>query len=116
MRGRAAPFKASQARSISGRQARASPAMIGRRTTEAIAFTDSKSPSEAIGKTRLDHIHAQTVELVSQAQLFLLVHAAARRLLAIAKRGVENRDAGSLCASWISLKTRLIPLWYGRQP
>jgi hypothetical protein len=42
-------FKASQARSMSGRQARASPAMMGRRMTAAIAFTASKSPSEAMG-------------------------------------------------------------------
>ena len=49
------------------------------------------------GETGLNHVHSQTVELVSQAQLFLLVHAATRRLLAIAKRGVENRDASALC-------------------
>ena len=69
--------------------------MIGRRTTAAIAFTASKSPSEAIGEPGLDYIHAQPVELMRQPQLFLLVHAASRRLLAIAKGRVEDRD--SLC-------------------
>ena len=49
MRGRSATRKASHARSMSGRQARAKPAMIGRRTADAIALTDSKSPSEAMG-------------------------------------------------------------------
>src|SRR3989454_7577975 len=47
------------------------------------------------GKPCLDHIHAQTVELVRQTQLFLHVHTAARRLLAIAQGGVEYRDARS---------------------
>jgi hypothetical protein len=34
---------------------------------------------------------------MSQAELFLLVHTATRRLLAVAKRSVENGNAGSLC-------------------
>src|SRR5689334_7969229 len=50
------------------------------------------------GKTRLDHVYAQTVELVRQTQLFLHVHAATRRLLAIAQGGIEYRDARSFHA------------------
>src|ERR1700686_906656 len=44
----------------------------------------------------LDHIHAEAVELLGQAQLFLHFHTAARRLLAVAKRGVEDGDARSI--------------------
>src|SRR5438128_12631758 len=50
------------------------------------------------GKSSLDHIHAQTVELVRQTQLFLHVHAATRRLLAIAQGGVEYRNLRSFHA------------------
>src|ERR1017187_1115609 len=50
----------------------------------------------AVGSDResgLDHIHAEAVELLGQSQLFLYIHAAARRLLAVTKRGVEDGDA-----------------------
>src|SRR5208282_40022 len=50
----------------------------------------------AIGGDRepgLDHVHAEAVELLGQSQLFLNIHAAARRLLAVTKRGVEDGDA-----------------------
>ena len=47
---------------------------------------------EAIGKPRLDHVDAEPLELPRQAQLLGGVHAAARRLLAVAERGVEDRD------------------------
>ena len=50
------------------------------------------------GEAGFDDVHAQAVELVRQAQLFLHVHAASGRLLAIAKRGVEYRDPGSFHA------------------
>src|SRR5271166_3954586 len=75
MRGRAASFKASHARSMSGRQARARPAMMGRWMTAAI-------------------------ELVGQTQLFLMVHAAAGRLLPVPQGGVENRDAELFRGHW----------------
>ena len=45
------------------------------------------------GEPGLDHVDAETVELVSQAQLFLLVHAAARRLFTVAKSRVKYRNA-----------------------
>ncbi len=45
------------------------------------------------GESGFDHVHAQAVELLSQVQLFLHIHAAARRLLAVTKSGVENGDA-----------------------
>src|SRR5712692_8713974 len=50
------------------------------------------------GETRLDDIHAQTVELARQTQLLLHVHAATRRLLAIAQSSVEYRDTRSFHA------------------
>ena len=50
MRGRSAWRTASHARSTSLKPVRESPAMIGPRTALAIASTESKSPSEAIGK------------------------------------------------------------------
>ena len=37
------------------------------------------------GKAGFDDVHAQAVELVRQPQLFLHVHAASRRLLAVAQ-------------------------------
>ena len=49
MRGRAAPSNAAQARRISGADARARPAMTGRRISRETAFTASKSSSEAMG-------------------------------------------------------------------
>src|SRR5208337_723103 len=49
MRGCAAPCNACQARSTSPVQARARPAMIGRRTVAEMRCTASKSPSEAMG-------------------------------------------------------------------
>src|SRR5208282_447389 len=42
------------------------------------------------GEPRFDHVHAEPVELLGQAQLLLHIHAAARRLLAVTKRGVED--------------------------
>src|SRR5271157_1019428 len=45
------------------------------------------------GKSGFDHVHAESVELLGQAQLFLHIHAATRRLLAVTKRGVEDGDA-----------------------
>src|SRR5437899_500649 len=47
------------------------------------------------GEARLDYVNAKAVKLVRQPQLFLHVHAASGRLLAIAKSGVEYRNAGS---------------------
>jgi len=45
------------------------------------------------GKPGFDHVDAEAVELVREAQLFLMVHAATGGLLSIAERGVENDDA-----------------------
>src|SRR5208282_4756698 len=42
------------------------------------------------GEPGLDHVHAEALELLGQAQLLLHIHAAARRLLAVTKRGVED--------------------------
>jgi hypothetical protein len=45
---------------------------------------------------RFDHVHAEPVQLLGQAQLFTDIHTAARRLLAIAKRSVEYSDPRSI--------------------
>ena len=47
------------------------------------------------GEAGFDDVNAQAVKLVRQSQLFLHVHAASRRLLAVAKSGVEYRDSCS---------------------
>src|ERR1700693_3585369 len=56
------------------------------------------------GESGLDHVHAEAVELLGQAQLFLHIHAAARRLLAVTKRGVEDGDARPIHRSGTSRK------------
>jgi hypothetical protein len=50
-----------------------------------MAWTAAKSPSEAMGKPA-------SMKLMRQTQLFRYVHAAARRLFAVAQRGVEYLD------------------------
>jgi len=51
---------------------------------------------------------AETIKLISQEQLFLLIHGATGRLLAVAKSRIENFDVGSLCGHDLSE-----PTWYG---
>ena len=55
-----------------------------------------------MGKPGFNHVDAQTVELVRQTQLFLVVHAAAGRLFSVAQSGIENGDA-DLLWSWAFL-------------
>jgi hypothetical protein len=45
------------------------------------------------GKSRLDHVDAQIHQRLGHFELLFVVHAAARRLLAVAERRVENDDA-----------------------
>src|SRR5260370_25782869 len=45
------------------------------------------------GESGFDHVDAEAVELVREAQLFLMVHAATGRLLSVAQGGVENGNA-----------------------
>ena len=47
------------------------------------------------GEAGFDDVNAQAVKLVRQSQLFLHVHAASRRLLAVAKGSVEYCDSCS---------------------
>src|SRR5579864_599203 len=46
-------------------------------------------------KSSLDDVDAQAIKLVRQAQLLLVIHAAARRLLSVAEGGIENRNLRS---------------------
>jgi hypothetical protein len=45
------------------------------------------------GESGFDHVGAEAVELVRQAQLFLMIHATTGRLFSIAQRCIENGDA-----------------------
>lgn len=49
------------------------------------------------GKSGFDHVDTETIELVRQAQFFLVVHAATRRLFSVAQGGVENSDLDLVC-------------------
>ena len=63
--------------------------MIGPSTSRAIACTASKSPGEAIGKPGLDDVDAEARELLGDLELLGGVERDARRLLAVAQRGVN---------------------------
>jgi hypothetical protein len=70
------------------------------------------------GKASFDHIYTEAVELVRQAQFFLMVHAATGRLFPVAQSGIENGDAELLGFHGDSLKNLaflLLPSWYGLQ-
>ena len=43
-------------------------------------------------EARLDHVHAEALELLCKLGLLVWVQRNARRLLAVPKRGVEDRD------------------------
>src|SRR5579862_7927153 len=79
-------------------------------------FGDSLDRFEiAIGcdrKPGFNHIDAEAVELVRQTQFLLVVHAATRRLFAIAEGCVENGDADLLGHVPSFLRKELIDLWY----
>jgi hypothetical protein len=64
------------------------------------------------GEPGLDHVHAKAVELLGQAQLFLHIHAAARRLLAVTKRGVEDGDARPIHRFRTSGNLKIVCLLY----
>ena len=53
----------------------------------------------------LDYIHTEAVELSSQPDLFLHIHAATRRLLAVAQGRIKNRNSG---AFHIRLHSRIL--------
>ena len=96
MRASAASFNASHARSMSLSLQRARPQIVAPRTVLAISRTASKSPGEAIGKpasiTSTPKIHQR----LRHFQLFLEIHAAAGRLLAVAQGRVENHNRSGL--------------------
>ena len=70
--------------------------MIGPCTSRATALTLSQSPREAAGKACLDDVDPQVRKRARHPKLFRLRHAAARRLLAVAQRGVEDHDSFAL--------------------
>ncbi len=64
------------------------------------------------GKTRLNHVDAEAVELVRQAQLLRMIHAATRRLLSIAKGRVKNGNARLLSSHGLP-RVECVSPWYG---
>ena len=93
MRGRAACFTASPARSMSSSPARDRPHTTERLRRLAISETASKSPSRGDREAGLDDVDAHGVEEVGDLQLLLEGHGGAGALLAVAQRGVEDEDA-----------------------
>ena len=96
MRGRAACFTASPARSMSSSPARDRPHTTERLRRLAISETASKSPSRGDREAGLDDVDAHGVEEVGDLQLLLEGHGGAGALLAVAQRGVEDEDRSVL--------------------
>ena len=100
MRGRTAPSSARPARSTSGVPVRARPAT---RRLAQLARHRAHGLEVALARdreARLDHVDAEPLELARERELLVQVHAAARRLLAVAQRGVEDAEQlSSLMAS-----------------
>ena len=65
--------------------------MIGPVTSRATACTASEVATRCGRKAGLDHVHAEIGERAGDPQLLWQRHAASRRLLAVAQRGVENQ-------------------------
>jgi hypothetical protein len=57
-----------------------------------MAFTHSKVAVGAGGKTGLDHVDLQALQLAGDPQLLVLGHGGAGGLLAVAQGGVENDE------------------------
>src|SRR5262249_44844690 len=93
IRGCAASRNASHARSMSGRTARARPAITGRRISIAILRTARKILIGRYRDPRLDDVRSQGIQLNRHPQLLLHVHAASRRLFSISQSGIENSDS-----------------------
>ena len=101
MRGRAAPFNACAARSMSllhgaGKAANDRTADLSRNRHHRCEI-----PIGGDGKACLDHIHSQAVELARHAHFLLDVHAATRRLFAVAKCSVKYSDLGVFHAEFL---------------
>src|SRR5205807_2968459 len=73
------------------------------------------------GKARLDHVHAQLIELARHAQLLVLIHAVTGGLFPVAQRGVEYLDPlsfrqvcppGPIRANFRSNNKRAIIVWW----
>ena len=111
MRGRAGTLQRLRARSMSFLQARARPADDGTADLGRNRHHRCEIPIGGDGKAGLDEIHSQAVELMRHAHFFLDVHAATRRLFAVAKCGVEYSDLGAFHAEfppWLTyMLTRL---------
>ena len=66
----------------------------GRVTSRAMAWTELKSPSEAMAKPASRMSTPRRGELVGHAEFFCVVHGAAGGLFAVAEGGVEEDDLG----------------------
>ena len=92
---------ASHARSTSLKPVRDRPVMIGPRTVLAIASTDSKSPSDAIGKPASITSTPEARELVGDLELLADVERDAGRLFAVSQGRVEDLDRVHLVRLWL---------------
>ena len=104
MRGRAACFTASPARSMSASPARDRPHTTDVLRRLAISETAWKSPSRGDGEAGLDDVDAHLVEEVRDLQLLLEGHGGAGALLAIAQGCIENEDAVGVGGRAVSLR------------
>ncbi len=93
MRGRRAWLTASQQRSMSAVLARARPQITAFAASLAIAAHRLEVAVRGDREARLDDVDAHLVEERGDLQLLLERHGGAGRLLAVAKRGVEDQDA-----------------------
>ena len=97
MRAFSAGSTARAAASMSSRLQRAREAMRGPRTSRAMALDGVEVALGGDGEAGFEDVDAEGGELVGHAQLFVVVHGAAGRLLAVAEGGVEEDDLIGEC-------------------
>jgi hypothetical protein len=101
-RERRAPASASTAASTSSSFARASAATVARSATSATLEVAGRGDREA----RLDHVDAEPLELLGDLRLLVRLQRDAGRLLAVPKRGVEDRDPACAQLAYLLCATR----------
>ena len=75
---------------MSGRKARARPAICGPRISRATACTASKSPWEEKGKPGLDDIHVEEFQVPGDLQFFVHVEIGAGGLFPVPQGRIED--------------------------
>ena len=95
-RERLAPATASTAASTSSRRVRASAATVGPSTTARHLAHAFEVSGGGRGEPGLDHVHAETLELLRDLRLLVRLQRDAGRLLAVPQGRVEDGDPASL--------------------